>query len=53
MKACPYRKDFFEKLGDDQEKVKQQYEEWLLAFEKVVQRLNNFYTEGGYDKGKF
>ncbi|CAB4404062.1 unnamed protein product [Rhizophagus irregularis] len=53
MKACPYRKDFFEKLGDDQEKVKQQYEEWLLAFEKVVQRLNNFYTEGGYDKGRW
>jgi hypothetical protein len=53
MKACPYRKDFFEKLGEDQEKVKQQYEEWLLAFEKVVVRLNNFYIEGGYDKGKF
>ncbi|GBB87438.1 hypothetical protein RclHR1_13900001 [Rhizophagus clarus] len=53
MKACPYRKDFFQKLGDDQEKVKQQYEEWLLAFEKVVERLNNFYAEGGYDKGKF
>ncbi|RGB21618.1 glycolipid transfer protein domain-containing protein [Rhizophagus diaphanus] len=53
MKACPYRKEFFEKLGEDQEKVKQQYEEWLLAFEKVVKRLNNFYTEGGYDKVKF
>ncbi|RIA90297.1 glycolipid transfer protein domain-containing protein, partial [Glomus cerebriforme] len=53
MKACPYRKDFFEKLGEDQEKVKQQFGEWLTAFEKVVEILNNFYVEGGYDKGKF
>uniref|UniRef100_A0A1D1XE27 Glycolipid transfer protein n=1 Tax=Anthurium amnicola TaxID=1678845 RepID=A0A1D1XE27_9ARAE len=53
MKACPYRKDFFDKLGEDQERVKQQYEEWLISFEKIVERLNNFYVEGGYDKGKF
>lgn len=53
MKAVPYRKEFFQKLGDDQDKVEEQYKAWLLSFEKVVERLNNFYVEGGYDKGKF
>jgi hypothetical protein len=29
MKATPKRADFYAKLGDDQEKVKDQFEEWL------------------------
>jgi hypothetical protein len=53
MKACPYRQEFFQKLGEDQEKVKKQFEEWLIALEKLVERLNNFYKKGGYDKLKF
>ena len=32
MKACPYRKDFYEKIGGD-EKTR---EEWLAALERQV-----------------
>ena len=53
MKAVPYRQDFFDKLGEDNDKVQQQLKDWLAALENIIERLNNFYTEGGYDKGKF
>ncbi|CAI2161450.1 7643_t:CDS:2 [Funneliformis geosporum] len=46
MSCCPYRKEFFEKLGEDQEKVNRQFEEWLISFEKVIEILNNFYKDG-------
>lgn len=36
MKACPYRKDFFAKLGADQAKVDQQLKKWLESLEKIV-----------------
>lgn len=51
MKACPYRKDFFEKLGADQEKVNQQLEEWLKALENIVQIIMDFFASGNYGKG--
>lgn len=42
MKATPYRSAFYEKLGGDQEKVKQQLKEWLEALEKVVAILHGW-----------
>lgn len=51
MKACPYRKDFFEKLGADQEKVLEQLKTWLSALENIVTIIMNFFTSGNYGKG--
>ncbi|KAH3663748.1 hypothetical protein OGAPHI_005150 [Ogataea philodendri] len=51
MKACPYRADFFAKLGADQEKVAQQLEEWLSALEKIVAEIMAFFEKGNYGKG--
>ncbi|KAA8911550.1 glycolipid transfer protein-like protein HET-C2 [Sphaerosporella brunnea] len=45
MKACPYRDDFYKKLGDDQAKVLEQLREWLEALEKIVLLLNAFLAE--------
>lgn len=50
MKACPYRQDFYLKLGDDQEKVKQQLEEWLVALERIIAILSPW-IEGIMQKG--
>ncbi|ODV96960.1 hypothetical protein PACTADRAFT_55122 [Pachysolen tannophilus NRRL Y-2460] len=51
MKACPYRKDFFLKLGSDQNKVGIQIREWLEALEKIVKLILDFFSSGNYDKG--
>ncbi|KAI9218716.1 glycolipid transfer protein domain-containing protein [Blastocladiella britannica] len=40
MKACPYRKDFYAKLGSDQEKVSQQLGDWLSALEGMLVTLS-------------
>ncbi|SNX84071.1 probable het-c2 protein [Melanopsichium pennsylvanicum] len=50
MKACPYRKDFYAKLGP-QDKVDQQMEQWMAALEKIVAHMKSFYASGKYDKG--
>ncbi|KAG7694144.1 hypothetical protein KL930_002892 [Ogataea haglerorum] len=51
MKACPYRADFFAKLGADQAKVAQQLEEWLVALEYIVKLIMDFFEKGNYGKG--
>ncbi|KAF9881515.1 glycolipid transfer protein [Colletotrichum karsti] len=42
MSACPYRKDFYAKLGDDQDKVAAQLRVYLAALEKIVGILKGF-----------
>lgn len=42
MSACPYRKDFYNKLGSDQEKVNSELKTYLEALDKVVQILKTF-----------
>jgi hypothetical protein len=42
MGATPYRKDFYSKLGDDQEQVKREMETWLKALEMQVGILKTF-----------
>lgn len=44
MKACPYRKDFYDKLGSPPEKVQSELHRWLDALEKIVRQLQDFYT---------
>jgi len=42
MSATPYRKDFYAKLGDDQEKVAAELKIWLAALEKLIAILKAF-----------
>ncbi|CAF9936160.1 hypothetical protein IMSHALPRED_010481 [Imshaugia aleurites] len=42
MSATPYRKDFYAKLGDNQEKVDDAAGKWLEALEKQVSILKQF-----------
>jgi len=42
MSACPYRKDFYTKLGDDPAKVEAELSAWLAALEKQVGILKEF-----------
>jgi hypothetical protein len=42
MSACPYRKDFYVKLGEDQEKVMAELRVWLAALEKIIAVLKGF-----------
>ena len=45
MKACPYRATFYPKLGDDQEAVMRELDEWLCGLEKVVKILNDEFEQ--------
>jgi len=42
MSACPYRKDFYIKLGEDPAKVEEQMKIWLAALEKLIEILKEF-----------
>lgn len=42
MSACPYRKDFYTKLGSDDAKVQEELKEYLAALEKIVGVLKEF-----------
>ncbi|KAI1383697.1 het-c [Hypoxylon trugodes] len=42
MSACPYRKDFYPKLGEDQAKVAAELRVYLAALEKIVAILKGF-----------
>jgi len=48
MKACPYRVDFYKKLGDDQSKVDTQMKAWLNALERIVNDMKTEYVVKGY-----
>ncbi|KAL7774099.1 hypothetical protein CFE70_004068 [Pyrenophora teres f. teres 0-1] len=42
MSATPYRRDFYNKLGEDDAKVQAELVKWLSALEKDVAVLNTF-----------
>lgn len=42
MSATPYRKDFYAKLGDNQDRVHKELSEWLAALEEQVSILKEF-----------
>ncbi|KAF9927194.1 hypothetical protein FBU30_003440 [Linnemannia zychae] len=45
MKACPYRADFYAKLGSDQGLVKQDLTAWLAGLRKIVVDIQKFYAD--------
>jgi len=51
MKACPYRADFYAKLGSPPDKVQAELGKWVTALDSIVKRLDEFYEKGGYGKG--
>lgn len=59
MSACPYRKDFYEKLAADPDggvsvaadHLDEELNKWLAALDAIVKRLVAFYEKGGYNKG--
>jgi len=51
MKACPYRADFYKKLGEPEDKAEKELGLWLGALDTIVTRLQTFYQKGGHDKG--
>ncbi|GAO15754.1 uncharacterized protein UV8b_00926 [Ustilaginoidea virens] len=42
MSACPYRKDFYVKLGSDEGKVQEELRVYLAALDKIVGILKGF-----------
>ena len=50
MKATPYRKDFYAKLGDDQEQLMKDMVSYFSAMKKVVENLAQFYVDIGMEK---
>lgn len=42
MSACPYRKDFYSKLGSDDAKVVAELRPYLAALDKIVAILKGF-----------
>ena len=59
MGACPYRKDFYEKLAADPAggasaapaNLDGDLNQWLTALDSIVTRVQAFYEAGGYSKG--
>ena len=51
MNACPYRAVFYPKLGSNTEKVDKDLNTWLDGLQRIVSRMQSYYTAGGYDKG--
>lgn len=51
MRACPYRKDFFEKLGSPPEKVHEQGTKWIGGLQVIVDKMKALYAEKNYGKG--
>lgn len=42
MSACPYSKDFYVKLGDDEGKVQEELKKWIDALLRVIAILKTF-----------
>jgi len=50
MSACPYRADFYAKLGSDQGLVKQDLTVYLAGLRKIVEDIQAFYTANNLNK---
>lgn len=58
MKACPYRKDFYEKLKADpaggepatQERLDEALNKWLAALVAIVTQLDTFLDTNKFNK---
>lgn len=45
MKACPYRADFYAKLGSPIETVEAELAKWLAALDKIIAQIEAFYEK--------
>lgn len=52
LKACPRRRDFYERIaqGEPQEKLDSELTRWLEGLDNVVQRMADFYDQGGHGR---
>ncbi|KAF9431511.1 hypothetical protein BGZ76_000213 [Entomortierella beljakovae] len=50
MKACPYRADFYAKLGEDQGVVKADLTAYLAGLRKIVVDIQTYYVANKLDK---
>ncbi|GAA5881169.1 hypothetical protein JCM1840_001627 [Sporobolomyces johnsonii] len=51
MKACPYRKDFYAKLGPPEAPVDSELSKWNAALSEIIARLEAFYERTNAAKG--
>ena len=52
MKGCPYRKDFYEKIGVSTDADKLQMKEWVEALEKNISIIQKMFADHpAYIKG--
>lgn len=45
MKACPYRKDFYDKIGVLTDAALEKMKEWLAALESIIAIINQVFKE--------
>ncbi|CAE6469186.1 unnamed protein product [Rhizoctonia solani] len=45
LKACPYRKDFYQEIGSPPD---DQLDAWLGALDEIITRMDTFYKDGKY-----
>lgn len=50
MKACPYRVNFYPRLGEPQVVVIDELVQWLDGLDRVTARCGQLFKEGGYGK---
>jgi len=50
MNACPYRKDFYQKLsaGGTEAETNEKLGKWLSALKGITDRMDTFYEKGGH-----
>ncbi|KAL8287466.1 hypothetical protein RQP46_003324 [Phenoliferia psychrophenolica] len=51
MKSCPYRADFYAKLGSPLSTVEGELDAWLAALDAIIIHLEAYYEKGNYAKG--
>merc|ERR1712230_356132 len=51
VKACPYRKDFYAKLGPPEAPIDSELSKWNSALGAIRDRVEAFYVAGKHDKG--
>ncbi len=48
MKTCPYRSNFYPRLGTPTDVVQAELKDWLDGLDRVIVRMKMVYKEGGY-----
>lgn len=50
MKAVPYRKDFYKKIGgEDEQALMAKLKPWLAGLDKCLRILAQFFADGKYE----